>query len=117
MAEKLKVTRNFIFEGQPVYTGDTLMVSDQKADNLLSLKNPPVEKIPPRALAKVKEARGMLRGIRNGELILYHEDDEELDKRTYSDSNLDGWPDDTTEDETDKDEGGGKIPFHILDEY
>ena len=67
-------------------------------------------------IAKIKEARSMLKGIRNHTLILLDADDTEPSKITKPMGQVDGWPDSTTKD-ADDDEGGGDVKFRVTDEF
>jgi len=65
-------------------------------------------------IEKIKEGRGILKAIREGELILLSSDDEELD--LVNETEAMGWPDSTTKDLS-KEESGGEIKFRIKDEF
>ncbi len=65
-------------------------------------------------IEKIKEGRGILKAIRDGNLILWDSNDEELE--LINETNISGWPDDTTEDE-DEDNSGGGIKFRISQDF
>ena len=64
-------------------------------------------------IAKVKEARSMLKAIRSKSLPLLDASDTEPTKKG---SSLSGWPDDTTKD-ADDDDSGGAIHFRISQKF
>ena len=64
-------------------------------------------------IAKVKEARSMLKAIRNGNLPLLDSSDTEPTKKG---SSLSGWPNDTTKD-ADEEDAGGDISFRIKQKF
>jgi phage gp36-like protein len=65
-------------------------------------------------MAKVKEARGMLKDIREGKVILLDADKAEMTTAGKTYSEAESWPDDTTED---ADESGGEIQFRISKKF
>ena len=67
-------------------------------------------------MAKVEEARSMLKAIRNGSLPLLDASDSEPSKISSPLNQMDGWPDETTEDE-DEDDSGGAIRFRIKKKF
>lgn len=67
-------------------------------------------------MEKVKEARSMLKSIRERRLILLDEDDTELNKVTSPMTQVKGWPDSTTED-ADEADSGGEIKFRIMKQF
>lgn len=67
-------------------------------------------------MAKVKEARSMLKAVRNRQLILLDENDNELGKLAIPEGQIQGWPDETTKDAED-DEGGGDVEFRISKKF
>lgn len=64
--------------------------------------------------AKIKEARSILKEIRDGGIVLLDSDDTELTRA--GDRAISGWPDETTED-ADEDDAGGEINFRISQEF
>ncbi len=64
---------------------------------------------------KIKEARSILKAIRNGELLLFDNNDQELTLSSNIET-LGGWPDNTTKD-ADDDDAGGDIKFRISKEF
>lgn len=67
-------------------------------------------------LEKLKQARSMLKSIRNGTLVLLDDDDAELTVSGAS-SDLSGWPDSTTEDKTDEEDAPGETAFRINKDF
>jgi len=67
-------------------------------------------------ISKVKEARSMLKEIRSGSMVLLDADKVEMATTGKAYSDLEGWPDSTTEDEVESDSGGA-INFRIKKKF
>ena len=65
-------------------------------------------------LSKVKEARSMLKAIRNEDIILLDSNGDEL--TLVVQESIDGWPDSTTKDADDED-AGGDVKFRISKQF